>query len=84
MWWVLANEVQRCEQIGVFRGSYYPSFPFSSSWVYLDKNVHTTMHFLTSALNNAIYPSGNISNKKSCCFGQGFYQTNKELLTALI
>lgn len=51
------------------------------TWI---KMIHTTIHFLTSALNNVIYPSGNISNNKSCCFGQGFYQTNKELLIALI
>lgn len=77
---MLPNVVHHCEEIGVFRASYYPLFPFSSSWVYVDKNVHTTMHFLTSALNNVIYPSGSIRNNKSCCFGQGFYHTNKELL----
>lgn len=78
-----------CELFGVFRASYYPLFPFSSSWVYADKNVPTTMHFLTAALNNVIFPSGNIRNNKSCCFGQEFYlqefyHTNKELLIALI
>lgn len=81
---VLAIEVQHCEQIGVCRASYYPLFLFSSSWVYVDKNVDTTIHFLTAALNNVIYPSGKLRNNKSCCFGQKFYHTNKELLIALI